>query len=242
MKKNIAMRVAAILFILTMISTCAFSTTFAKYVTSNEALDTARVAKWGVEISVTGKDAFKDTYATDNESSKAAIANSVIGLDGSNKADVVAPGTKGTLSVIKITGTPEVAVDLDFVVTNATDTDTDSAIDVYVDGYYPIKYTLIKTVEGATPENKTLVLDGKLSDIETELEEESKEVVPNTVLNVTYTITWKWDHYVDAATDAKDTLLGNIAAGIAKQGTGKDYLDASTVVSFQISVTATQID
>ena len=36
MKKNIAMRVAAILFILTMISTCAFSTTFAKYVTTDE--------------------------------------------------------------------------------------------------------------------------------------------------------------------------------------------------------------
>ena len=54
MKKNIAMRVAAFLFILTMISTCAFATTFAKYVSHGESHDTARVAKWGVKIDVTG--------------------------------------------------------------------------------------------------------------------------------------------------------------------------------------------
>ena len=54
MKKNIAMRVAAFLFILTMISTCAFATTFAKYTTKGEATDSARVAKWGVTISAAG--------------------------------------------------------------------------------------------------------------------------------------------------------------------------------------------
>ena len=49
MKNNIAMRMAAILFIITMISTCAFSSTFAKYVTTGSSSDSARVAKWAFE-------------------------------------------------------------------------------------------------------------------------------------------------------------------------------------------------
>ena len=64
MKKNIAMRVAAFLFILTMISTCAFATTFAKYITSENSTDTARVAKWGVTVEVTGE---KDITIADIE-------------------------------------------------------------------------------------------------------------------------------------------------------------------------------
>ena len=43
------MRMAAILFIITMISTCAFSSTFAKYVTTGSSSDSARVAKWAFE-------------------------------------------------------------------------------------------------------------------------------------------------------------------------------------------------
>ena len=49
--KNYLMRIASILFIVTLISTCCVSGTFAKYVTSASASDTARVAKWGVSIS-----------------------------------------------------------------------------------------------------------------------------------------------------------------------------------------------
>lgn len=232
MKKNIAMRVAAILFILTMISTCAFSTTFAKYVTSDEALDTARVAKWGVEISVTGQDAFKDTYATD--SSKAAIANSVIGLDGSNKADVVAPGTKGTLSVIKITGTPEVAVNVKYEVTVTSeiklaagfydDLTTGDTTDKFTlaDEYYPVVFTLTKTV-GST--DTVLVTEGKLTDVEDKLEAESKDYAPNENLNVTYSISWKW---VFDGNDQADTYLGSEAS--------------LQEIDFKIVATVTQID
>ena len=56
MKKNIAMRIAAFLFVLTMISTCAFATTFAKYTTNGSSSDEARVAKWGVTVAATNAD------------------------------------------------------------------------------------------------------------------------------------------------------------------------------------------
>ena len=104
MKKNIAMRVAAFLFILTMISTCAFATTFAKYTTSKSADDTARVAKFGVVINATGDDAmFKSVYDT---------------TVNANGTKVVAPGTKVDNAVtFTVTGTPEVSVKLTYTVT-----------------------------------------------------------------------------------------------------------------------------
>ena len=49
MKKNVMMRVAAMLLVCVLASTCGISGTFAKYVTSTSSQDAARVAKWGFE-------------------------------------------------------------------------------------------------------------------------------------------------------------------------------------------------
>jgi hypothetical protein len=99
MKKNIAMRVAAFLFILTMISTCAFATTFAKYTTSGTANDEARVAKWGVVLNVQGNGtAFSTAYDAGEAST----------VESSNQQKVVAPGTEGSLFAFSIEGQPEV--------------------------------------------------------------------------------------------------------------------------------------
>ena len=71
MKKNKIMRIASVLLVAVLMSTCAISGTFAKYVTEGSSDDTARVAKWGVTIS--GKpaatnqmfnDSYKDTPTT----------------------------------------------------------------------------------------------------------------------------------------------------------------------------------
>ena len=48
MKKTKVMRLLSLLLVMTLISTCAISGTFAKYVTRAEGEDQARVAKWGV--------------------------------------------------------------------------------------------------------------------------------------------------------------------------------------------------
>lgn len=103
MKKNNAlMRASGILLVLTLGTSCFVGGTFAKYVTEGNGSDSARVAKWGVNVEVTG-DAFKNTYTNDDVDSQ---ISTVVQSD----EKVVAPGTYGTFGGVEITGQPEVAV------------------------------------------------------------------------------------------------------------------------------------
>ncbi|MBQ1167493.1 MAG: hypothetical protein II143_00175, partial [Bacteroidales bacterium] len=99
------------LLALTLISTCAISGTFAKYVTRAEGEDAARVAKWGVLVTVQGG-AFADKYAASDEAyledgGEYSVISSVEG------EKVVAPGTSAEEAdmalVATVKGTPEVA-------------------------------------------------------------------------------------------------------------------------------------
>lgn len=76
MKKNKMMRAASALLIAVLLTTCAVSGTFAKYTTSETGSDTARVAKWGVEVTAEGT-MFADAYATD-DTKITTITNSVV--------------------------------------------------------------------------------------------------------------------------------------------------------------------
>ena len=67
MKNNIAMRMAAILFIITIISTCEFSSTFAKYVTTGSSSDTEFEEKVNEAIANYSK-----TYAANTDLSGAS--------------------------------------------------------------------------------------------------------------------------------------------------------------------------
>jgi len=79
MRKNRMMRLASALLILTMVTTCAISGTFAKYVTEAKTTDTARVAKWGVKVDVTGETAFAEAYgASDAAVEKTAAGATVV--------------------------------------------------------------------------------------------------------------------------------------------------------------------
>ncbi|MDE6767712.1 MAG: hypothetical protein K2J35_05915, partial [Eubacterium sp.] len=62
MKKNKMMRIASALLVLCLLTTCVISGTFAKYVTSNDGSDSARVAKFGVSVTVSGS-TFAKEYA-----------------------------------------------------------------------------------------------------------------------------------------------------------------------------------
>lgn len=131
MKKNKMMRLASWLLVLTLLTTCIISGTFAKYVTSDEADDTARVAKWGVTASISGSlfGAHYNEYKYSEENEEEAAESNKISasyegsVDSDNGADpnqedsgylgdskdIVAPGTKSDNMVIKVSGTPEVA-------------------------------------------------------------------------------------------------------------------------------------
>ena len=126
-KSSKLMRASGVLLLLTLITSCFAGGTFAKYVSTGEGQDVARVAKWGVNVSVIGG-GFHTQYGKDNVNNN--IKGSAVLGNGSeeitftwkadtgeenqsqteNVSNVIAPGTKGTFGGVKITGTPEVAV------------------------------------------------------------------------------------------------------------------------------------
>ena len=113
MKKNRMMRLASILLVCVLLSTSVISGTFAKYTTSDNAQDSARVAKWGINVLVSGNlfgaHYNPNTATTNQDLIVATTANSVSNTTNDGK-DIVAPGTKNdTGFTVKVTGTPEVA-------------------------------------------------------------------------------------------------------------------------------------
>ena len=85
MKKNKMMRIASVLLVAVLLSTCAIFGTFAKYTTAVSSKDSARVAYWGFQssnsIDITGL--FATTYSN---------------VKAQNVKDVIAPGTLGSAS------------------------------------------------------------------------------------------------------------------------------------------------
>lgn len=250
MKKNNIMRLACVVLVLTLLSTCVISGTFAKYVTSGNAGDSAQVAKWGIQIAVEGSDLFVKDYDVANENNAATVA-------ANGNYDVVAPGTANAEGVtFSITGQPEVDFNLAFALTgNGTDNaivdvvvpageyldwttanDDDDTFELEAD-YYPVIYTLKNS------EDETLAT-GNLAAIETFLEgtDATKKVEANTNVttvlggNGTYTLTWAWAF---SQNDKADTLLGNVIAGIDKETYTEDI---STAINFDLAISATQVD
>ena len=165
MKKNKAMRFASGLLAVALLTTCAVSGTFAKYVTTTEGTDSARVAKWGVEVTTSTKSLFASSYTKATDAGESVSANTVV---ASNSTDLlVAPGTSTANSLtFSITGKPEVAVKVDPVLTVTGDVHL--AAGTYTDytktkkndtsntqeysetfeldnAYYPVKFTLKKS-------------------------------------------------------------------------------------------------
>lgn len=230
MKKNIAMRVAAFLFILTMISTCAFATTFAKYTTGDTATDEARVAKWGVTVVVTGDDAFNTDYAT-HDTTKYTGANSVSATGtGSSRENLVAPGTNGDLLSVTIEGTPEVATEVKVEFT------FDLGDNWVANGYYcplEIKVNNVSykgTNYGSADEFEQAVINAVLAAGKNTNGTETATGVytydTNKTIDAGITVTWAWAF--EGNDDAKDTILGSAAA--------------VPTIEFDIKVTVTQID
>lgn len=111
MKKNKMMRIAAVLLVVTLLSTCAISGTFAKYVAKADFEDSARVAKWGIKIETSGK-LFADKYEAEDDDY--ITAGGVYSVDSANDDVVVAPGTSSDQVedggfVARVYGKPEVA-------------------------------------------------------------------------------------------------------------------------------------
>ncbi len=221
MKKNKIMRIASVLLVAVILTTCAISGTFAKYVTSTPGSDSARVAKFGVNVTATGT-TFAKEYDTDDGTVRGTIAKSVI---SSNADKLVAPGTDGEMVQMTLDGTPEVAVKVAYDATVALDKWTTTGTDFY----FPLVIKVNGTpVDFSTAANAT---DVKTA-IEDAIEAYTINYAPNTDLSTVDTdslaITWEWPFEGE---NAKDTILGKNAA----DG------DAATI-SLAVTTTVTQID
>ncbi len=248
--KNKMMRIASVLLVATLLSTCVISGTFAKYVTSGSASDSARVAKWGVRFDI-DSDMFLTEYEYDDTTGGFTTDYSVQSTE-----KVVAPGTSGDAYSFTTTGTPEVSYIVSFAKTADSTWKT-----IYTDGnglgddtkeYYPVKFTI--TFDAYTNSGFTDVDD--LADALAyykyyySVDEETYYVSNDggdTWTEATATgapsmnISWEWVYSVDALTDTYDTFLGDVAAGVT-DGYTTTGLTISTDISIDITATATQID
>ena len=226
--KNKFFKIASLMIMLCLISTCAIGTTFAKYVTGDTATDSARVAKWGVRLEMASDPLFKNEY----ESHDADYAGLTVKSDNGNK--LVAPGTSGK-TAFSIKGTPEVATRITISLTDIKDVflPANSAEGQTAD-YYPVVFTLTQTADTNGATNVELK-KGTLADIQAFLNAYSgAEYAPNTNLAASFELSWAWAF--NAGMDAADTLLGDIMAG------EETVAGAETNVSYKLTITVTQID
>ena len=254
MKKNTMMRLASGLLVAVLLSTCAISGTFAKYITAEDVSDTARVAKWGVGITTSGT-LFAEQY--DNapiiDASSSAITVQVYNYAEATTDNVVAPGTKNEDGItFTITGTPEVDLSLSVAVEttdivlpakddyiDCTAGNRDTTFDLTND-YHPVVFTL-------TNGNGDTLATGTIGDIELYLEGLTRaKIDSNTNLNTaflgtdgttktdgTYKLTWAWAFEQN---NKADTYIGNVIAGTMADAT------CTTGISFSITITAEQLD
>lgn len=239
MKKNYIMRAASALLVAALLTTTIISGTFAKYITSDDNLDTSRVAKWGVEVEL-GTDLFAKQYVTDEDGK--VFEFSVISSTDDN---VVAPGTKGTFANTELTGKPEVATRI--TQTHAFDL-TGDWVDADGNFYCPI---IIKASYSRMPFIGAGTFNGLDYASEAEFEAAvnalSGSLVTNNKANAdlskqilirTWSWSWAFEGTAGAAinqSDVDDTYLGDIAAGLIEGKTTPN-------MSFESNITITQID
>ena len=231
MKKNRMMRLASVLLVAVLMTTCTISGTFAKYVTEGSAEDYARVAKWGVEVTPNGV-MFAKEYAKNDDS---YVKDNTVA--SSNEWKVVAPGTTGNMTEVQITGTPEVATRITY---DATIVLTNWKLE---DGteYCPIIFT-VEGIKYYIGNGSIHNVDELITAVKTAIGNCKRDYEPKTNLaekNKDFpTVSWEWEFEGDKAdatlrgyqTDAKDTELGNLA------------VSRDTFVKVDITTTVTQID
>lgn len=214
MKKNKTMRLASGLLVATLLTASVICGTFAKYATQATSTDAARVAKFGVTITANGT-TFAKSYAKDDAAT--AITNTVVSTD-----KVVAPGTKGSMASMQLTGKPEVAVKVSY-------TGHFKLNDKWTVGdkfYCPLTINVANTAIKGTAYDSAEAFETAVNNA---IKGYSKEYAPGTDLSTaggdSLAITWAWDYTGD---DTKDTALGNAA-------------DPGTV-TLGVDTTVTQID
>lgn len=232
-RKNHTLKLAGILLALVLVTSCFVGGTFAKYVTGGTGSDSARVAKFGVTVTANGS-TFAEEYAT-NDETVGTITKSVV---SSERKKVVAPGTKGDMVSMTLSGSAEVAVKVTYKAT------VDLGEKWVADGVYycPLVITVNnKDINGLDYENAT----DFAAAVKAEIDGYTKNYVANINFdgdqaekykNDSLKVSWRWNfeetHFAKGdQTDVKDTYLGDQAAK-----------DNAATIALQVVTTVTQID
>lgn len=178
MKKNTMMRVASALLVAVLMTTCAISGTFAKYISTGTGFDTARVAEWDIKLegeemaNTFTFDLFntvKDSNGTDNETD----------VEIGQGETIIAPGTSGSFEInLKNDSEVNAKYAVAYTVTNANN--------------IPVEFS----VDGGTTWNKNLAALN------------ATDVALAMGASADVTVEWRWVYFVDEATDTTDTTLG----------------------------------
>ena len=214
-KKNYTMRIAAGVMTAALLSTCAISSTFAKYTSKSPGTPTARVAKW--DIWVGGETTMNKTFTFDLYSTlydtTANNAETEVKTDDDVKR--IAPGTQGSFAV-KITNQSEVKAKytVSFAIGYTVDTANTETVKIVT---IPLQFSKDRS------DWKTSIAALNIADtdaVELGMTDSDK--------SATYTVYWKWDYEdaTDSSRDENDTILGTAGAEIQITAT----------------VTATQVD
>lgn len=233
------MRVAGLLLALVLVTSCFVGGTFAKYVTSGDSTDSARVAKFGVTVNANGT-VFAEEYKDPADKTVTVKSVGAMTVGGKDYKNLVAPGTKGELVKAVLSGTPEVSVRVHYTaeVSLGDNWVYKSAPDAPGEFYCPLTIKINNiAIDGATYKNKQ-ALESAIAEA---INGYSKTYAPNTNLGDqggdALKISWAWafetGEGADAikANDVKDTYLGDQAAA-GNPGT----------ITVGLTTTVTQID
>lgn len=220
MKKNKVLRLASVLMMACLLTTCVISGTFAKYVSTTSAQDKARVAYWGFKgATLEINDLFANAY--DNTDGKATVKSTQIDPDTNEKVDVIAPGTEGSVTIqYKYAKNgdieaPEVAYKFEVSTVG-------SECVTVIQENKNITWAFYKKDETPTWGTWIQLCDA----IDNNLDEEVQAGALPELSKNEYTIAWKWDFSTGVDGDTTDTAMS----------------DSLAEVVLKITVTATQID
>lgn len=212
MKKNRAMRVAAMLLVLVMMTSCFVGGTFAKYTTSKDTSATARVAHWGFNAAETV------TFALFDTSDDTGIQT----IEGTN---LIAPGSTNTIDFTLVNADAETAPEVAYKITVDT-TGTTATLSEELEE--ALTFTLDNKTYDTWAELVTAVktLSG---DVSGSKEYAAGTAVPDALANgKTHSIGWTWAF--ERNDDAGDTSLGNNA------------IDELEQLTLAIKITVDQLD
>lgn len=234
MKKNAMLKIAAILLVAVLLTTCAISTTFAKYVTNGTETPAggARVAKWGLEFVAYAEEDKEPIFLNEYENGGFTLAYS--------GDEIVAPGTTNEGIVdVQIKGMPEVSFQLKADVTVALDKWTVKGAEDQDVFYCPLTFTIggeDVTLDGLTEVAAEEAIANAIANALTgannaddgsaTMKYEISETGFASDFNaIAATVSWSWAQEVN---NDYDTQLGNIAAA--------DVNNAATIaISYTLS-------